>query len=289
MPDQEVTEYCFTLVFQGGRLEIPSILLAASLAKFLKCNHSIVACIPDYPGCELPRTECIDFIESLGVSIRYIDNYVDRNYPIANKVSCLLPETVVDKMVFMDSDMICIRPFYGLDRIFTKPFSAKLTDLVDLTEREWGEIYSQFGMDRPESVFESTVTKDPMPLVFNSGVIFVDSQVQFGKTWLEIMQHLDAIEGLPGRRPFLDQIAIPFVLDQRQIGFDLLPEEYNYPSEIRPLDPLALPYFVHYHDVVHIHAEKVLCQTVAGLAAEYSGLESVLCSDRDGRLMLKGR
>jgi hypothetical protein len=105
-------KWSFVFVCQAGELEIKSMLLATSLQRFLRCNYELVAAIPQPTsqwGQISASTQAL--MQTLGVRSVPITNSIDLNYPIGNKVACLGIESSADKIVFLDSDILCLREF----------------------------------------------------------------------------------------------------------------------------------------------------------------------------------
>jgi len=123
-----VRSYAFIFVCQEGNLEIGSLLLAASLKRFLKCDYELIAAVPsptDIMGTPNELTKTI--LAEIGVRIVNIHNTLvsttrRRKYHlITNKMYCLRVPTSAEKLIFMDSDYLCYQEFHGESR-FTIPF-----------------------------------------------------------------------------------------------------------------------------------------------------------------------
>ena len=122
-------KYCFVFVCQQGELEIKSMLLAASLKENLRCNYELIAAIPQPEsrwGKISENTEKL--IKKLGIRKVEIENQIDLNYPIGNKVSCFGIESGADKIIFLDSDILCVRNF-NPEKYLIHSFNAKPADL----------------------------------------------------------------------------------------------------------------------------------------------------------------
>src|SRR6266498_3081084 len=102
MSQRKSPSYCFVFVCQEGELTIQSLLLAASLKQFLRCDHELVAAVPgpvDRWG--TPPVAALAMLRELGVRMVSITNPLDDDYPIGNKLACLDVETQADKVVFL--------------------------------------------------------------------------------------------------------------------------------------------------------------------------------------------
>lgn len=138
-------KYCFIFVCQQGSLELESMLLAASLKRYLRCDYECVAAIPQ-PATQWGTVseDTLVFMHDLGVRTVPITNRINENYPVGNKVACLGIDTPADKLIFLDSDILCGQEFSpdtivpipssifraapesieGIKGIFDPPFSA---------------------------------------------------------------------------------------------------------------------------------------------------------------------
>ncbi|MCP5023143.1 MAG: hypothetical protein GY930_15405, partial [bacterium] len=152
--------YCFVFVCQAGRLEIDALLLALSLQMHVKCGHELVAAIPmSASRWGRPNRIVLDQLERMNVRIVEIENQIDQEYPIGNKVSCLSIPTGMDKLVFVDSDVLCLREFGG-GAEFCAPFNAKFVDTLIFGKdpSEWEAVYSAVGLPLPSIAGETTVS-----------------------------------------------------------------------------------------------------------------------------------
>ena len=128
-------KYGFVFICQQGELEIKSMLLATSLKRYLRCEYELVAAIPE------PATRwgsisknTLDLIQTLGVRTAPVINRINENYPIGNKVACLGIETQAEKIVFLDSDILCLREFAPE---FNAPFHAKPDEKLSFFSQAW--------------------------------------------------------------------------------------------------------------------------------------------------------
>jgi hypothetical protein len=268
-------KYCFVFVCQGGRLEWMASLLAASLKYHVRCQYALVAAIPNGPEVVAPGERTLGFLEQLSVRTIPIHNPINADYPIGHKLSCIDIQTDATKLVFLDSDVLCTREFHHHPQFENAPFLAKLTDMADLSMNDWSTICRTLGRPVPSRLFKSTVTNEDIPLCFNSGVIALDAGTGLGARWIEIARSLDRRKGVPGVRPFLDQITLPFAVADIGLDYQLLEEAYNFPAEIRPINLLSPPYFSHYHHLSHLLAEPFKMALLQRLADRFEGLLSI--------------
>ncbi|MDM8557543.1 sulfotransferase [Candidatus Parabeggiatoa sp. HSG14] len=279
-------KYCFVFVCQQGELEIKSMLLAASLKRYLRSEYELVAAIPHPPlrwGTISNNT--LNLMKILGVRSVPIKNDIDENYPIGNKVACLNIETSAEKIVFLDSDILCLREFSPQ---FDAPFNAKPADLSTFSSDNslWQQIYHLFQLPLPSWRVTSSTSGELMLPYFNAGVIAVQNGLNFGKVWEECCQAIDADPSITNKRPWLDQIALPVAMARLNLDHACLDERFNYPAHLKPL-PQSLPFLCHYHWASVIRREPQLNQLVVELASDYPLLKKMLLAMPDWAQLLK--
>lgn len=286
--DNKQRSYCFVFICQQGDLEIKSLFLAASLKQYLSCSYELVAAVPQPEekwGSPAPST--IKQLEELGARIVKITNGINPDYPIGNKVSCLGIPTKADKIIFMDSDMLCLKPFKGDDR-FGIPFNAKPADLSTYTvdETMWRKIYHSAGAEMPSLKLPTTVSGDYLPPYFNAGFIAIQSGIPLGDMWLDCCRKIDADPDIPNKRPWLDQIGLPVALRKLKLAFDSLDEGYNYPAHLKPIDPRQIPFFCHYHHPEVIRREPIMNRLVCDLADRFPVMRSAMMQRPEWKTLL---
>jgi hypothetical protein len=299
-------KYCFIFVCQQGGLELKSMLLAASLKRYLRCDYECVAAIPQ------PATrwgtisvETRAFMQSLGVRVVPITNRINDNYPIGNKVACLAIDTPADKLIFLDSDILCgcefspdtippnlssilgpIQQSVGeMKGIFDAPFSAVPSKILFTRDiRRWQQIYDLFDLPLPKGQVLCTGTNELMLPYFNAGVIAVQNGLGFAEIWEDCCQRIDADASITNKYPWLDQIALPVAAARLNLTVNVLDDRFNYSVYTTPL-PKDLPFFCHYHVSSWIRGEPRLNQLVNELANTYPLLKEKLSSSRWTQLL----
>lgn len=289
-------EYSFVFVVQEGALELKAMLLAASLKQQLRCNHELVAAIP-HPRERWgwPAESTLEFLEYLGVRLEPIRNGFASDYPIGNKVSCLGVRTSADMRIFLDSDMLALRPFTGLFatgawRTETQ-FGAVPAemDTFGATEALWRFIYGKQSLLLPRERLRATISGQSMLPYFNAGFIAVDSRVDFAPTWLEICREIESESRIVNKWPWLDQIALPVAVKALDMSYVALDARYNYPAHLRAVDGHAQPYFVHYHNQKVLAASPLLLDFVTELAEEFPQLQEAMWVNRKWRRLNRPR
>lgn len=282
-------KYCFVFVCQHGQLEIKSSLLAVSLKRNLKCDFELVAAIPgpeETWGSSGPET--MDLFQEIGVRTVGIENLVDSDYPIGNKVSCLGVETDADKIIFLDSDILCCSEFSGHER-FSVPFNAKPVDVNTFTYDVgvWDYIYQKFGLPIQSQRVITTVSYELVPPYFNAGMIAVDNDPAFMDLWVDVCRQIDADPAIQNKRPWLDQVALPIAVALSGKEYDCLDERFNYPAHVKPISPGSTPYFCHYHVPQVIRREPLLNNLCEALLDEYPGIRKQLSGFENWSLLAR--
>jgi len=268
-----------TLVFicQRGELELKSTLLAASLRRHVAGDVELVACLPEPEATwGRPSPTVLGLFASLGVRTVGLRNRIDDAYPIGNKVSAVAIPTNADRIVFLDSDILCLGGF-AVDACFRGDFTAKPADLPTMpqTAKHWQRLYRRFGLPAPRRRLLATDAEQLLWPYFNAGVLAFRTGLGFPEAWLECCRRIDADPAVPARRPHLDQIALPIALAKAGIEFEPLPERLNFPAHLRPI-PAEPPILCHYHGWDVLAREGMLRQKVRDLLDEHPPLGELL-------------
>jgi len=274
-------KYCLVFVCQSGELEVKSLLLASSLKRYLQGDYECVAAIPQPAtrwGPLSANTQTL--LNKLNIRTVAITNRIDDNYPIGNKVDCLGIETTAPRLIFLDSDILCLRKCH-LAHWFSAPFSAKPADLATLTYdlRRWQRIYQLFDLPFPTERLLATVSGELMLPYFNSGVIGIQTGLGFSAVWEDCCRVIDADSAITDKRPWLDQLALPMALMKLNLPHHSLDERLNYPAHLKPLPPssaFSSPVLCHYHWPSVIRREPGLKQLVNDLVNVYPLLKPML-------------
>jgi hypothetical protein len=271
--------YCFTFICQQGELEIKALLLAASLKHFLRCDYELVAALPQ-PATRwgIPSEITLELLTVMGVRTAEITNQIDDNYPIGNKVSCVAIPTTAHKLIFLDSDMMCMRKFQHHTRFDNAVFHARPAGVATYSNdlQQWQTLYRLFGREVPELRVVATVSGEIMPPYFNAGFLAIQPNPEFFSTWLECCQRIDGSSKIMNKRPFLDQIGLSVALTELGLKIDCLDESYNYPAQQKPLNSKNLPFFCHYHYPQIIRREPALYRLVNLFLQKYPRLNAVM-------------
>jgi hypothetical protein len=286
----ESRSYAFVFVCQAGRLENQALLLAASLRRNLRCDHELIAAVPAPLDTWGPlAADTIELLTELKVRRVPIENQIDPGYPIGNKVSCLRTAVSTDRLVFVDSDILLLQPFED-SSVFAAPFAAKPADLPNvLHPLQWSRVYRACKATRPLETVATTLYGQLVPPYFNAGFLAVDPKTNLGDQWLECCRRIDAMWGLPLKRPHLDQLALPVALRKLGLRYTCLQERHNYPVHLKPIDPAAPPLLAHYHDARVLRREPLLVNMVRELSEEHPLLAARLAADPEYAPILAAR
>jgi hypothetical protein len=265
--------YAFVFVCQKGELEGMALLLAASLRRFLRCSYELIAALPKpIEKWGMPSDTTLALLNRMGVRIEYIENQISGQQNgdlLTNKIYCLNIPTKMDKLIFVDSDILCLREFSGNDR-FAIPFNAAPTFLA--TGRRWPQVYEAADCPMPTTVMKPLFSDDEQPPYFNSGFVAIASSLapQLAEVWLDCFHRIDQSGVLKDNPYFREQMALAVAVIKMGLPYDVLDENYNFWVKARLLDPQKLPYFLH-HTWPHPpdHNQPILKQTVRSLVNEY--------------------
>jgi hypothetical protein len=268
--------YAFVFVCQRGELEGLSLLLAASLKRFLACTYELIAAVPrpvEQWG-ELHQ-ETYALLEQMGVRVEYFANPLagDRlGDLLTNKIYCFQMPTDMEKLVFLDSDLLCLREFSGHER-FAMPVNAAPTFLA--TGRNWEAIYQAAGVPMPSTQILTLFSDEPQPPYFNSGFVAVEKSLahELAQVWLDCFTTVTDAGVMDDNSYFREQVCLSVALMKMRLEYDILDEYYNFWVKARPLDETNLPYFLH-HTWPHppIYHQPYLIKLVRSLVAEYPSM-----------------
>ena len=272
--------YAFVFVCQQGRLETAALLLAASLVRFLRVEHELIAAVP--APSEVwgePTAPAQELMAAMGVRVETFTNEFGRERATANKIWCMRVPTEADKLVFLDSDMLCLREFGDQER-FAIPINVAPAYIRTFSDQPelWEAAYRAAGVRMPSMRQPTLATKEFDLPYFSSGIVGVNTDVPLGDAWLECARALVADESVPNPR-FEDQMSLPIAIHRLGVPYDCLDERYNYHSRARRIDDHSRPFFCHYGHRPMLQYEPVLEATVRSLVAEQPELLDVMEAD----------
>jgi sulfotransferase family protein len=251
-------------------------LLAASLKQFLRCDYELIAAVPT------PAEEWGELtdtgrtvLEEMDIRIVPIVNEFGTSRPIANKISCMLVPTGADKLVFLDSDVLCLREFYDEER-FAIPFNATPSGVQ--TREAWEPAYHEAGASMPRIRQPAMVSREVDLPYFSSGFVGINTDVPLGRVWLECHRALVEADSVRNTR-YEEQVSLAVVLHKLELAYDCLDERYNYPLRHKPVDEHSPPYFCHYGTRPVLQHQAPLEEVVGSLVRERPALLEVMAAD----------
>ncbi len=258
-------KFCFVFICQKGELELKSMLLAASLKENLHGDYELVAAIPEpksFWGEISPLTKKL--IKQFEIRTVGIKNEIDVNYPIGNKLGCFKIPTDADKIVFLDSDMLCLKPF-SPEEHFTEQFCA--SPINQPWFNEWKHVYELFNIPYPTERFLTKFTNEEILPSYNAGLFAVDNGLNFSEEWIECCKIIDKAEHIVDKRPWLDQIALPVVVKRLNLKCKVLDKKFNYPHSL----PIVAetPFFHHFPYPLNILNEEIIHDFIKHLTKKY--------------------
>lgn len=279
--------YAFVFVCQAGELEIKALLLAASLRRFLRCEHELIAAVPTPASTwgEL-ADETRELLQRLGVRIEPIANPIDPDYRIGNKLACLDVPTRASTIVFLDSDILCLRDF-GEPDCLRVGFAAKPADLRTFAAgaEAWAPLYAAAGVALPDLRLPTTVSGEFGLPYFNSGVIFADAGARLGQAWIDCARTILQVPAMREQRHWLDQVSLAIAVHKLGLGYSALDERFNFPAHLKSV-PDEPPFLCHYHWPRIVQGEPLLLDLVRDLAREHPVIARRIAGDADWAALL---
>lgn len=289
-----VTRTDFTILFvcQAGELEIKTLLLAASLQKYLQGRCRCVAAVPG-PKARWGRVSSQTYrvLADLGVDVVGITNPVGPHYPIGNKIACLGLPVETEYAMFLDTDVVCLRPFDPARYFGAMDVYAKAADMLSFgrAPAAWKEVYQVLGMTLPRRRTLTTLTHELGPPYFNAGVVIARRCSGLGQEWARIARIIDRAEHIGDKYPWLDQVALPVAIERLGLSLQCLGECFNYPLHLKPLPQGTLPFLCHYHWPGIIRREPRLGEVVRDLLHSHPGIAEVAARDTKWKEVLDDR
>lgn len=274
-----------TFVTHKGKLETQALLLAASLKFFNQNDFELTACIPENINHDknfiTKKTKA--YLTELNVNIKYIQNPINNDYLIGNKLKCL-DLSNNNQRLFFDTDILCTQKI-TLPNLYNNQIAVKPADrkTYQWTNEQWDYAYQKYAghLLRDEDIIFSSVFKEPMLPYFNAGVIYVNGCYDFANTWSEIAKKIDTDKTLTEKRPWLDQLALPLAIKKSRLDTMLLSEQHNFPANIKSIHSNSNV------DILHYHRPEILCksqfaiETVIKIVAKFPWLLDVFKNDED--------
>jgi hypothetical protein len=246
-------------VADGERLERQSWLLASSIsAAHADGPRPRVIAYASSQNIDAVSTLTRDLYDACGVELRVLPEQPSWRapYPHGNKMVAASDMRDTARAVFLDTDMVCLRPLFDMARLPPNTVAAAPEGVPTWgrDDDRWERAYAHFDLPYPtERVRLLRGRKKEFVPYFNAGfVAFPDGseggQARFAERWIETALDLDHNCRIGGKRPWLDQISLPLTLARFGYDTDVLGETWNY-SLARRKDYAATPdvHVYHYH------------------------------------------
>jgi hypothetical protein len=233
-----MTETHIFFVADGARLERQSWLLAASLAQAHEGHEGVH--LHAYASEDwLPEIGKVtkSIYRVAGVDLRPLPappNWA-KPYPHGNKITAAADTRGPGRQVFLDTDMVCLRP---------------LTDLADLPDthvaaapegrptwgpdERWQRAYAHYDLPMPTDRVNLLRGSRPEHVpYFNAGLVAMSDAPgsdgkRFADHWLETAMEFDHNCAIANKRPWLDQITLPLTMARFGYTAHVLDETWNY-------------------------------------------------------------
>lgn len=258
----------YFFVMDGRRFEAPAILLAESLRNSLGQGPDVIAYVPNKIIDDILRVT-IRMMELLNVDIRGFDSdQVDWNpaYPHGNKILASCERRSTDLSVFLDTDVVCIGDL-TFDTVNSNTPLFAVPEGVPTwgrNEEDWRPVYDQFGLDVPQDRVKLVKGRGRIVLpYFNAGVVgFVERGNAEGNRlpdlWLDTAKRIDANPEIEGKRPWLDQIALPVAAARMGGKIEVMENIYNFsPYRLKGEEELSHVKLLHYRMGAHYRKYEV--------------------------------
>lgn len=245
-------------VVQGLHLQSQALLLACSLRAHLGGAPDLIGYLPQDPETPDPDAATCAALAGFGVQLRPLKIPKDawaKPYRHGNKILAAMQPRDADIHVFMDTDMVCIAPvdFAALMVPDAVSMVPEGTPSWGKKSDRWDRAYAHFDLPVPTARVRLTRRKriEHYPY-FNAGLVafhntYSGQEKGFGELWFETARDFDFNCGVGGKRPWLDQIALPLTLARFGIGYNVLPAAYNFSISERAYEADATPAIMHYH------------------------------------------
>lgn len=264
-------------VCQRGDIELKAALLAASLRLHARGACDLVACIPEPRRTwGVPSKATLRCLDALGVRTVATGNPIGAGYPIGNKVGAAAVATDADRVLLLDSDILCLREL-DLAGCFAGDMHVKPADLAtfDADAAVWERLYRRFGLPAPDRRVTATVSGEEMWPYYNAGVVAFRTGAGFPEAWADCCRVIDGEPDVPKKRPHLDQIALPVAAARSGLEVTPLPDRLNFPAHLLPL-AAAAPILCHYHWPHVLRREPALLHAIDHLLGRHAELGAVL-------------
>lgn len=244
---------CYLLICQKGDLEIKSMLLVSSLLLYISNADEIVVSVPSNIGLEyIPEKSTLDFFNENSVKIYFFENQfvntqkvIVRGDLLTNKIFCLSVPTEKENIIFLDSDIIALKPLVA--PIGNFEFWAKQVNRPN--EKRWDELYRLINLERPVFTVKCSVEDYYLPLYFNSGVFMIKKVLteKFINEVIHIYKAIKESKIMDNNSFFIEQVSLSLAVIKLKLKYCLVDNRFNYPARAFSINDNEDIYFAHYH------------------------------------------
>lgn len=265
---------------EPGPLEVQAHLLIASLT--LNCRDRFVLTA----FCRVERigglqAETRAFLERNDVSLMPIVNDFADGYPAGNKLIAAGGISGADWYLFLDTDMVMMRPASILAAAGPGQAALCLDTLNGWSAKpdQWAMLFGTFGQPVPAEIISYPIGLAAPP-IYNAGLVLFPGNgpsdapdgPHFGQQWLEAARTLDRLPTLEAKRPWLDTIALlPALASFSPLGPTRLDRDWNNTTRLATDEAII----VHYHGLRQIKQYGWLDRVDAVLRASASPFDSL--------------
>lgn len=288
--------YSFAFVCHKGGLELKALLLAASIALNARCKYEIVVCVPQPESIwGVPAPETMDLLNRLGARMLPVSNPLASRlqktgkdpfyFCHANKIDAVSMKTRADKIISMDTDIVLLKGFSD-ESAFPNQIDAKPVDVLAYIKDDetWQRLYKECRVKLPVQKFLSSHSHEPTYPYFNSGVIAIDPGTKLSKVWWEMAEKVSRFDWMPPRELYSDQVALPIAIQKLGLKYGLLPEDFNFPVHLKPLE--TVPTLGHYHGPRRLRTQPFLCSKIMEIAREHPAILKMIEADKEWSFLL---
>lgn len=223
-------------VIDPPALTIQAILLSASVRRHLP-DADLIAYCPEEKINQVPP-QMREYLAHTGTHIATMptEGSFAPRYKQGNKLLAAAQPRAHDFTIFLDTDIVVWQPFDLAGMVEPGAVSAAPEGRYTWGKKagHWETAYGVFGLTVPEDRVKLVRTGAMSPPYFNAGV--VGFPTEFGKLWLETAQELDrSTHAVSGRRPWLDQIALPIAMRRAGLSHKHLDDRFNLSTSHTPV------------------------------------------------------
>lgn len=239
---------------EPGPLELQAHLLMASLDLNGRDRMEITGfCRDDRMSSLHPET--VGFLESCGARVAPITNTFPDGYPAGNKLFASAALNPARWGVFLDTDMLLMRPSRFLDEAVPGRLGVCLDTVNGWSQdkAQWAALHKAVGLDGPIHELALRSGQVSMP-IYNAGMVMFPparkGEAGPAQQWLNLALQIEECEEVINKRPWLDTLALA-VLVRDARGPRLRPVDVAWNCTTRMADDTTR--VLHYHGLRQIH------------------------------------